>query len=410
MHSDVGLKFDKIGDPSELTFIAYCDAAFASRHDLSSQGGYLVMLVHNDVTTGSEGKYHLVDWRSWKLPRVARSSLAAESQAASEAADALLYVSTFWKLIWSPYLALDDAETPKLRHSPRLVTDAKALYDLLIKTDLQTGSQADKRTTIEVLVTQDKLACVDAKTLWVSSELQYADGMTKQAASLLLAERLRTHTTCLKPDGTFTASKKKTPEERRQNQQRYAAKRPSRAVQAAVLWSVATAAQATTEDDAEEHTFSNLVTLAAFTMLVVLFTNLLWTMSSRLRSSMASVTMGMVRAVREEICPDPACEKRDQDVQTVRTGAADETLVHLRAVNRTLQKELDEARRQIDRLRDAHNFHEERVRRQLVTQPVFVTNHGECWHAGELCCSQRSLNPVRRLRPCKACGHTLGNP
>ena len=180
MHSDVGLKFDKIGDPSELTFIAYCDAAFASRHDLSSQGGYLVMLVHNDVTTGSEGKYHLVDWRSWKLPRVARSSLAAESQAASEAADALLYVSTFWKLIWSPYLALDDAETPKLHHSPRLVTDAKALYDLLIKTDLQTGSQADKRTTIEVLVTQDKLACVDAKTLWVSSELQYADGMTKQ--------------------------------------------------------------------------------------------------------------------------------------------------------------------------------------------------------------------------------------
>ena len=193
-----------------MTFVAHSDAAFASRADLTSQGGHLIMMTNHGVTQGQEGQYHLIDWRSWKLPRVARSSLAAESQAASEASDALLYTSAFWKLIWSPFLALEDSKTPKLKHPPRLVVDAKALYDLLVKQDLQTASQADKQTSIEVLVTRDKLSCTGATTAWVSSELQYADGMTKQAAAGLLAQRLRSHTTCLRPDASFTASKKKS--------------------------------------------------------------------------------------------------------------------------------------------------------------------------------------------------------
>ena len=67
----------------DLTFLTYCDAAFASRPDNTSQGGYLVMLVHHSVTTGQEGPYNLVDWRSWKLP--IRSMDALESQTVEEA-------------------------------------------------------------------------------------------------------------------------------------------------------------------------------------------------------------------------------------------------------------------------------------------------------------------------------------
>ena len=166
-YSDVGLKFEGLGSCTDLTFVAYSDAAFASRADLTSQGGHLIMMTNHGVTQGQEGQYHLIDWRSWKLPRVARSSLAAESQAASEASDALLYTSVFWKLIWSPFLALEDSKTPKLKHPPRLVVDAKALYDLLVRQDLQTASQADKQTSIEVLVTRDKLSCTGATTLGV---------------------------------------------------------------------------------------------------------------------------------------------------------------------------------------------------------------------------------------------------
>ena len=91
----------------------------------------MVAMTHRDVTKGGEGHYNIIDWRSWKLARVARSTLAAESQAASDAADALLFASTFWRLLWEPWLPLDDIKTAQCANSPKLVVDAKALYDLL---------------------------------------------------------------------------------------------------------------------------------------------------------------------------------------------------------------------------------------------------------------------------------------
>ena len=75
----------------------------------------------------------MIDWGSWKLPRAASSSLAAESQAASKTADSLVCAAAFWKLIWSPYLALQDNNMAKLQHTPKMVINATAIYDLLVK-------------------------------------------------------------------------------------------------------------------------------------------------------------------------------------------------------------------------------------------------------------------------------------
>ena len=68
--------------------------------------------------------------------------------------------------------------------------------------------------------------------MWVSSERQYSDGLTKQSAAQLLADRLRTHMVKLTSDITFEASKKKDPKQRRQNALMYAEKKPSRALAA----------------------------------------------------------------------------------------------------------------------------------------------------------------------------------
>ena len=65
---------------------------------------------------------------------------SAESQGASEAADALLFASTFWNFIWFCWLVLDNVDTAKLPNAPRLVVDAKALCDLLIKEEVQAGT------------------------------------------------------------------------------------------------------------------------------------------------------------------------------------------------------------------------------------------------------------------------------
>ena len=54
------------------------------------------MLVPQATFDGEERPYHLLDWKSSKLPRIARSSLGAESQAAGQAVDAVDFCSRFW--------------------------------------------------------------------------------------------------------------------------------------------------------------------------------------------------------------------------------------------------------------------------------------------------------------------------
>ena len=136
-NQDAGLEFRHLGSKDEITFACYSDASFTSRDDLSSQGGYLLIMTHRDVTSDGKGHCNIVDWRSWKLARVPRSTLAAESQAASEAADALLFAVTFWRLIWSPWLPLDDIRTAQIPNQPKLVVDAKALFDMLVREAIQ---------------------------------------------------------------------------------------------------------------------------------------------------------------------------------------------------------------------------------------------------------------------------------
>ena len=99
-----------------------------------------------------------------------------------------------------------------------LVVDAKALFDMLVREEIQAGSSTDKRTAIEVLVTQDKLRCCNATTMSVSSELQYSDGLTKSSAAQLLADRMRSHLTRLKNDEDFVASKKSQQQKERKAQ------------------------------------------------------------------------------------------------------------------------------------------------------------------------------------------------
>lgn len=275
-NADVGLEFRYLADKENVTFVAYSDASFACRSDLSSQGGYMVAMVLRDVAEGQAGHYVVVDWRSWKLQRVARSTLCAESQAASEAADALLYTTTFWNLLWTPQAPVDALETSQMPTRPRLIVDAKALYDLLVKPEVQAASNSDKRTTIEVLVTQDKLACNKAKTMWVSSELQYADGLTKDSAAQLLADRLRSHLTKLKADETFQAAKKKDAAQRKKNAEMYAIKKPKRAMKAllaTILWTTSNG-----QEDREPIIYidqtNDLVLYLLVTIIVILIGNL----------------------------------------------------------------------------------------------------------------------------------------
>ena len=184
-------------------------------------------MVDKTVAKGEQGHYNVLDWGSWKLARVSRSTLAAESQAASEAVDFLLFTTTFWNLIWRPWLPLDSLNAPKMKEEPHPIVDANALYDLLTKPEVQANSGSDKRTTIEVLVTQHNMACSGSTTKWVSSEQQYADGLTKQSAAQLLADRLRFHLVKLKSDTIVSKLQRRKARKRvKRTAEMFAVKRP----------------------------------------------------------------------------------------------------------------------------------------------------------------------------------------
>ena len=225
-NSDVGLRYRNIGEVKDLRLVAMTDASFASRADGSSQGGYLIVLVNKKALEAEECDYHVWDWRSFKLPRVARSSLSAEAQAAGQATDALELCSRFWEHLLDPDLSLKELLDAQSSLQPCLVTDAKALYDSYHRESVTT-SVTDKRTSLEIRVVKEQLGNIDGSLRWVSSERQFADGLTK-CARQLLADRLRYGRIKFVWDPNYTAAKKKSRQDREANEAEHAASRPSR--------------------------------------------------------------------------------------------------------------------------------------------------------------------------------------
>ena len=224
-NGDAALVFrDLGGDLNKLCTVAMSDAAWGVRRNNESQGGYVIFLCNQQVLEdGSTQDYIILDWRSFKLPRVSRSSLNAESQACSAAMDALEYLLIFWEgcLRHDFQLRQVDSFAPEMPSA--LVVDAKALYDSL---KAETPSlQGDKRTKIEVMVTKQKMVGMRSRLKWVSSEAQIAEGVTKFTARQLFADRLRSHCLSLQSDMTFQAAKKKTQAERQANSRRHAISR-----------------------------------------------------------------------------------------------------------------------------------------------------------------------------------------
>ena len=212
-NKDVSLRYSNICPADKLRMVGMFDASFAIRRDGSSQGGFLLMLVPSSTFEGVESEYHLVDWRSFKLPRVARSSLSAEAQAAGQACDALEFACRFWEHLLHPRAPLQELLAMPSSLSPTMITDAKALFDSFHREGLS-GNLVDKRTGLEILVLKERLGALNGTFRWMSSERQYADSLTKTGTRQLLADRLRYGKIKFTYDADYTAAKRKTKEER----------------------------------------------------------------------------------------------------------------------------------------------------------------------------------------------------
>ena len=86
-------------------------------------------------------------WRSFKLTRVCRSSLAAE--AAATALDELMMIKTIVATMLKPSLDPRAPATARWPGCAALFVDAKGLYDAVRKPGFT--SQQDKRAAVEIL-------------------------------------------------------------------------------------------------------------------------------------------------------------------------------------------------------------------------------------------------------------------
>ena len=115
-NADVGLHYHALGSINGITFLVFSDATYASRDNLSSQGGYLLCMGHHNVINDRVGSWP--EWPGVRCRQKVRLPLSA---------DALLFTCLFWNLL----LPLEDSSSAQLQHRPAHVIDAKALYDLL---------------------------------------------------------------------------------------------------------------------------------------------------------------------------------------------------------------------------------------------------------------------------------------
>ncbi|OLP76629.1 Gag-Pol polyprotein [Symbiodinium microadriaticum] len=196
--------------PEEVCFVAWADAAVGNRPDFGSTGGYIICATTPAMNAGETASVTPISWRSARLKRVARSSLAAETQAASEAEEELMLVRLQWREMLGYEVNLQKPGE-EIRNVPGvLVTDAKSLYDVLHKEDLNSaaGGLQEKYSALELLSLCERVRDGGTTVRWVNSDAQVADALTKPTKPGALHQLLQSSRWRLSYDPSFTSAKR----------------------------------------------------------------------------------------------------------------------------------------------------------------------------------------------------------
>lgn len=152
-------------DPKTVKVVGYSDASFANNHDLSTQLGYIILLVD-----GMDNSVPLV-FKSYKSRRITRSAMAGEVIAFADMSDAAVTINKELSSILGHIVPL------------QLLTDSKCLFDVISK-----GSRtSEKRLMLDIAVAREQFRVSDVSDIGlVRSASNLADGLTKamQQASL----------------------------------------------------------------------------------------------------------------------------------------------------------------------------------------------------------------------------------
>eukprot|EP00435_Cladocopium_sp_Y103_P009870 s2832_g2.t1 len=169
-HHDVTIKIQPIAT-SDLRFLAFSDASFASKSNPSSHTGSLIMATHKDIGKNTTCPVNPMSWGCKKIQRVVTSTLAAETTSLNSVLDQLSWVRLCWawilnsKVQWKnptqAFQTLPETYTTATLRAQEIpeslaATDCKSLYDLVTRTAVP--SCTEFRTQLTARSIKDLLA------------------------------------------------------------------------------------------------------------------------------------------------------------------------------------------------------------------------------------------------------------
>ena len=209
-HLSIGVH--QLDSPAEaMVMVGWSDAAVANRPDGSSTGGHIYGFMRPEDVENGFGKVNVIGWKSGRLQRVARSSLAAETQALADMEQEIMFARLTWAELLGTRVSLEKT-LPAIRRVPAvLITDARALFDALEKGSIASSgySMKDKYTALEMQALSQHVEEQGSILQWVDSDHQLADGLTKIQKQDVLKKFMVQGTWRLRLDGALLSAKKR---------------------------------------------------------------------------------------------------------------------------------------------------------------------------------------------------------
>jgi len=192
---DNGFVINAINLDSPL-ICSYSDASWCNAPGFRTQAGYFIVITDQDALTKSRPA-SVLEWKSHRLKRSVKSTLAAEAAAMESSCDVGFYIGVFLSEILHSDFKASRSDGHTLV-AVRPITDCRSLYDALIK---QTMSTSEKRVQISFAAIRENTASSgsDNSVRWVPTAHQLADALTKRDFKLrkIMAEFCMNPEVCL---------------------------------------------------------------------------------------------------------------------------------------------------------------------------------------------------------------------
>ena len=172
-NSDLKLRYIDVAQGGSTALLMFSDAALQNVKDenadsTQSQAGWICVEVGTkpDGSFSETPQFNVIAWSSRKIRRTARSSFAAETLAAVDAADNLVHLN---------FLRTELSGRTGAAH---LLTDSMNLKDHVAK---KANSTTEKRLKTDLYSLKESVATGELTLLWVDGDQNIADGFTKSA-------------------------------------------------------------------------------------------------------------------------------------------------------------------------------------------------------------------------------------